>query len=37
MFNNHLHSHKHKKLLVTKQNIKAMLAKENIKAQVICN
>ena len=34
MFNNHLHSHKHKQSLVTKQSIKAMLAKGNIEAQI---
>ena len=34
MFINHLHSHKHKQSLVTKQNIKAKLAKGNIKAQI---
>ena len=34
MFNNHLYSHKHKQSLVTNQNIKAMLSKGNIKAQI---
>ena len=35
MFNNRQHSHQHKQSpVVTKQNIKAMLAKGNIKAQI---